>query len=556
MIRTILQRGIIYATLLIVPLCAYAGAGNGFSASPKLQHDLRSLAESVHTSSGASAQALSDTLASYAHQAGLIVVSNKVFVEFFVNDTTAVNDAFLTQYGITRDSYFIRVKNRVQSLVPASQLNRLAEDHAVNWVQPPAHPHAEAISQGVVLTYANTYHNHVPPYLGSGVKVAIIDLGFYGYQNLLGTDLPSNVITKSFRGDGDITGGGEDHGTACAEVVHDMAPGAQLYLLNFYTVNELLNALYFCLDSGVQIITHSIGWTNLSFYDGTGPVAQIADDADGSGILWCTAAGNDAQGHWDGTFSDPDGNGWENFNGADESIVVDLTANNQFQLDLTWNQWPAATSDYDLYLYDDANGAPNQIVASSTNVQTGSQPPTEEIIYTPSQSGVYHIKIKRNSGFAAKLALFSYEVPFADYNIPARSIIEPGDASGAFTVGAVGVSSPTIIEQYSGEGPTEDGRMKPDISGPDCNASDVYGTFCGTSSATPHTAGAAALLLSQDSALTNTDLKNILTKNAQGLGTLVPNDTFGAGFLRMPDITPPSTPIVSYLFDTTKSTTN
>jgi subtilisin family serine protease len=556
MTRTILRNGAVYAVLCIIPLCTRAGTGNNFSASPKLQHDLRTFAESVHASSGTSAQAFGDTITAYAKALHLMTVANNVFVEFFASDTAAINDAFLAKYGIAHDSYFGRIKNRVQAMVPATQLNKLAEDSAVNWVQPPDHAHAEVISQGVTLTYANTYHNHVPAYIGSGVKVAVIDLGFYGYQNLLGSDLPSTVVAKSFRSDGDITGGGEDHGTACAEVVHDMAPGAQLYLINFYTINDLTNALYYCLDSNIQIITHSIGWTNLSFYDGTGPISQIVNNADASGILWCTAAGNDAQGHWDGTFSDPDGNGWENFSGTDESILVNLTANNQFQLDMTWDQWPLATSDYDLYLYNDAGGVASQIVASSTNIQAGLQPPSEEIVYTPTQSGVYHIKIKRKSGAAAKLALFSYETPFADYNVAARSLVEPGDASGAFTVGAVGVSSPTTIEGYSGQGPTEDGRMKPDISGPDCNASDVYGVFCGTSSATPHTAGAAALLLSQNSSLTNTQLKSILTRNAQDLGTPGADDIFGAGLLRMPDITPPSTPIINYSFDTAKSSSH
>lgn len=334
-----------------------------------------------------------------------------------------------------------------------------------------------------------------------------------------------------------------------------MAPGAQLYLINFYTVNDLQNALNYCLDSGVQIISHSIGWTNLSFYDGKGPVSQIVNDADAAGILWCSAAGNDAQGHWDGTFNDPDNNGWENFNGSDESINVYLTSNNPFQLDLTWDQWPYAKSDYDLYLYNDNNGSAYQVVASSTNVQYSIQPPTEEIIYTPSQSGLYHIKIKHNTGVAARLALFSYETTFADYNIAARSIVEPGDASGAYTVGAVGVTTLTSIEPYSGEGPTEDGRMKPDISAPDCNSSDVYGVFCGTSSSTPHTAGAAALLLSQNNSMTNTHLKNVLTANAQDLGAPGADNVFGAGFLRMPDITPPLIATLQYSFDTAHSRT-
>ena len=70
-------------------------------------------------------------------------------------------------------------------------------------------------------------------YNGQGTKVAIVDLGFQGYEDLLGTELPDSVVARSFRADGDITGGGEVHGSGCAEIVHDVAPSAQLYLINF-----------------------------------------------------------------------------------------------------------------------------------------------------------------------------------------------------------------------------------------------------------------------------------------------------------------------------------
>ena len=60
-----------------------------------------------------------------------------------------------------------------------------------------------------------------------------MDFGFEGYEDLLGTELPEKVTVKSFRGDGDITGGGEIHGTGCAEIVHDVAPDAELYLVNY-----------------------------------------------------------------------------------------------------------------------------------------------------------------------------------------------------------------------------------------------------------------------------------------------------------------------------------
>ncbi len=542
---------------MCLPLCAGAKSGGSADISPKLQHNLRTLAVSVNDMAGAgfdeTTQAYTDSINSFAAQFRLTAIFNKLFVEFFIHDTGAATDAFLARYGIARDNYYSRIKGRVQALVPAAQLNALAGDTAVDWVQPPDRPHTDVISEGVAQTYADTYHNHVPPYAGAGVGVAIVDEGFQGYQSLLGTDLPATVIAKSFRSDGDITGDSVVHGTACAEIVHDMAPSAQLYLINFQTVNDLTNAINYCESQNISIISHSVGWYNEDFYDGTGAVGQIVNSAVDAGILWCSASGNDAQGHWDGVFSDPDSDSWENFNGSDETIKLSLTAGNLLQLNMTWDQWPHAATDYDLYLYKDDNSSPGEQVALSNNVQTGKQPPTEEIDYTPQTSGVYDVKILWNAGPVAKIALFTYEINFNDYDVPERSMSDPAAAASAFAVGAVGTSTKTV-EPYSGEGPTEDGRLKPDISAPDCTASDVYGTFCGTSAATPHTAGAAALLLSQNPKLSVDSLKVILKRNAATILAPSPNDLYGAGFLRMPDITPPTAPVVSSRLDSLDKT--
>lgn len=59
---------------------------------------------------------------------------------------------------------------------------------------------------------------------GSGVKVAVLDLDFEGYTSLLGSELPTSLTARSFRAAGDISGDGERHGRAVAEVMHEVAP--------------------------------------------------------------------------------------------------------------------------------------------------------------------------------------------------------------------------------------------------------------------------------------------------------------------------------------------
>jgi hypothetical protein len=61
-----------------------------------------------------------------------------------------------------------------------------------------------------------------------------VDFGFANYTICQEKGkLPQNITVMSFRADGDITGGGEVHGTACAEIVHDVAPDAELYLISY-----------------------------------------------------------------------------------------------------------------------------------------------------------------------------------------------------------------------------------------------------------------------------------------------------------------------------------
>jgi len=80
------------------------------------------------------------------------------------------------------------------------------------------------------------------------------------------------------------------------------------------------------------------------------------------------------------------------------------------------------------------------------------------------------------------------------------SVSYPGDSEKAITVGSV--NDDHNREVYSSRGPTGDGRMKPDVMAPGgavmsarANSGDGYVSYSGTSMATPHVAGVAALML-------------------------------------------------------------
>lgn len=114
---------------------------------------------------------------------------------------------------------------------------------------------------------------------------------------------------------------------------------------------------------------------------------------------------------------------------------------------------------------------------------------------------------------------------------PAASTVgSPGCAFKVITVGASDRSD--RIASFSSRGPTADGRLKPDISFPgvaiaSCRArgtsmgqviDDFYTAASGTSMATPHCAGAAALLLNAEPQLTPQNVKDRLMNSAKDLG--------------------------------------
>lgn len=77
----------------------------------------------------------------------------------------------------------------------------------------------------------------------------------------------------------------------------------------------------------------------------------------------------------------------------------------------------------------------------------------------------------------------------------AGSVGEPATARSALAVGAVDVESDELAP-YSSQGPTDDGRIKPDVAAPTRTRSDAYSRrYTGTSAACPHVAGFAALYL-------------------------------------------------------------
>jgi subtilase family serine protease len=114
------------------------------------------------------------------------------------------------------------------------------------------------------------------------------------------------------------------------------------------------------------------------------------------------------------------------------------------------------------------------------------------------------------------------------------SVRSPGAYAESFATGATDVFDDVAL--FSGRGPSPcDGGVKPDLAAPgDAITSTVpggYATLSGTSMASPHVAGAVAVLRSINPAFTVDELEGFLIQGAMDLGPAGPDDDFGAGRL-------------------------
>jgi len=484
----------------------------------------------------------------FVNEKKLIVVNEKVKIEAMLKDKNDISKLDLESLGVEKDDYFGVYENIVQMLIPVENLKALSENPFVAYVRTPVNGIVDEVivSEGVLKINADEFHN--AGYTGRGAKIAIIDLGFYNYKSLLGTELPNDAIIKSFfnsiYGNGNINGNNQSHGTAVAEIVYDVAPDAQLYFINMNSITELNEAVDYCIRKGVHIINHSIAWLQNSFHDGTGRVCSIAKKAFENNILWINSAGNYRKKHYRGEFYDPDSDNLHNFFENDNFLEIkNVQSEDTIEVILTWNEWDGSSNDYAILLYYDDSGDKIEKERSKEH-QTGTQPPTESISYGASVAGTYYIAIKNID--ADGKAIFniispSHELEFVSQeNSYSYSIVDPAVGLNVLAVGST-FNTQDVMAPFSSEGPTSDGRIKPDICAPSYVSNKTYGKFAGTSASAPHVAGAAGLLFEEkeNPNLTNLDLKTTLEFLTVDLGEVKEkNNIYGSGLLSLSLSTP------------------
>ncbi len=393
-------------------------------------------------------------------------------------------------------------------------------------------------SEGVAVSGADRWQ--AAGFYGQGVKIGIIDAGFGGYESLIGTELPprERIQTRSYTSDRTL--GKEVHGTAVAEVIHDMAPDASLWLVRVNSDATIDTAIRWLVDEiGVELISMSIGGVGVTREDGSSVAARAVDYAFTNGTLCIVAAGNEADSHYAAPFTDSDGDGYHEFAPGKTDLKV-TPLGSQVEIALNWDAWTGPAVDLNLEVYD----ATGKLLRSSKSVQdTGGKAPVEYLSFSARQGQVFYVRIKGlREPRPVELNIF-VQAGRPELTTPAGSLTTPGDAKFALTVGATRWDNDRL-EDYSSQGPTIDGRIKPDIAGPTDIATASYPDdnerFNGTSAATPHVTGAAALFLGANPGATAEQIVAFLWDRALDLAPPGVDNQTGHGRLQLGE--PPTGP--------------
>jgi subtilisin family serine protease len=362
---------------------------------------------------------------------------------------------------------------------------------------------------------------------GHGVKVAILDSGFRGYTAHLGRALPAGVTTRSFRSDGRLDARDSQHGILCAEVVHVLAPDAELLLANWEPdrPDQFLSAVRWARQQGARVVTCSVIMPAWSDGEGHGEVhrelAKLVGSGNSPGDLLCFAsAGNTAQRHWSGIYHDG-GRGSHQWSDGVFDNAIRPWGTERVSVELATTPGSALG----ISVVDAASG---QVIGHAAAQGAAS---TATVRFSPQSGHDYALRV---SGAPRSKAFFHLVVLGGglQYTTEHGSIPFPGDGPEVIAVGAVYPSGHRLA--YSSCGPNSD-YPKPDFVAPVPFPSAWRSKpFSGTSAAAPQAAALAALLFAKHPDWSARQVRKALVAAAEDLGPPGHDCETGFGCVRLP----------------------
>ena len=412
---------------------------------------------------------------------------------------------------------------------------------------------------------------------GTGIGIGVLSNGVDTLAERQATgDLPARVTVLAGQG------GEGDEGTAMLEIVHDLAPGAELYFATILggQAQFAANIEALCAAGADVIVDDAIYPIEPAFQDGI--VAQAINAAVADDCVYFSMAGNGGNlssysgrraGVWEGDYAagsalvvsgETVGVRHDFDSGPGVAVENPVTRDSEHEFVLQWaDPLGASANDYDLFLVDN-NG---NVLDSSTTTQDGTQDPIESIRSRRINHLGDRLVIVKVSGEDRYLRLNNVGAWFT--SVTAGQTFGHNAASNAITVAAVNVTTvggeggvfngTESVEWFSSDGPRRiffrpDGTaitpsdfsssggqllQKPDLTAADrvSTATPGFETFPGTSAAAPHAAAIAALMLEAAGGPANVtldELRTAMTDAAIDIGDTGADRDSGAGIVMAP----------------------
>jgi Secretion system C-terminal sorting domain len=498
-----------------------------------------------------------------------IIRDNKVIVEIVAFTATDAAEIKKTLEADKTISNVVSFDTHVSCLIPMNKLKELDKNSKIRFVYATHKPNpnsGKVNGQGDKALKADIARENFNV-TGKDVKVGILS---DSYNNLFGAtngvqdgELPGlgnpEGYTKPVVVLKDLDFGGADEGRAMAEIVHDVAPDAELY---FYTAFEgeanFANGIVKLTDAGCKVIVDDIYYFREPFFQ-DGIISKAIKYAESKGVHYFTAAGNQAQNSsYEFKFNpiqvnDPNTSAtiFQKFSNdpapkiPNYYLPIFVSPGQRMVITLQWDEpfvslsgGTGAKTELDVFVY---NSNLNLIAAGFTN-NIGGDPVEIVSDINNETSGFLFIRVEKRSGpnpgkIKMNLNSSAYLIPAVNQFIDtykfipgvfASTIVGHSNAKEAFSVGAASYQNTVpfgaatdIIENFSSVGGTNilfdklgrrinERRMKPDFVGPDGANNSFFGSdsdndglpnFFGTSAAAPYAAAVAALAIEAQSCI-------------------------------------------------------
>lgn len=508
----------------------------------------------------------------------LQVYEGKVVIDAVASTDVNVLLSDLEGLGLEKGSTF---GSYVSGLVPISALSSIANLDSLKFARPAYALNNVGLttSQADVAMRADVARSSFGVD-GTGVTVGVLSDSFDylggAAADVASGDLPSGInVLKDLRRDGSA-GDGIDEGRAMMQLIHDVAPGADLaFHTAFLGQADFANGIIALANAGADVIVDDIFyWEEPMFQDGI--IAQAIDQVVADGVAFFSAAGNDGRQSYEsafnpsGLFEPTAGGELHDFDpGASVDVFQSLTVpvNSGFTISFQWDSpffsvsgGDGSLNDLDIFLFDSSG---TNVLASSVTSNIGGDALEIFDFFNDGSFGTdqFNLAISNFAGPNAglmKYVLFGNGM-INEYDTASGTVFGHANAAGAEAVGAAFYQetpefgqNPPLLEPFSSAGSTPilfdtagnrlrrpEIRLKPEIVAPHGTNTtfffpgfdiegDGFPNFFGTSAAAPHAAAVAALMLDAAPGTSPAEIYDILERTALDMGD--PGFDFDSGF--------------------------